>query len=152
MPTTHDQASEERPSQTLTLRAREYRRAMTPAEERLWQCLRARRLGPHFRRQVAFRRAIADFYAFSARLVVEVDGPVHESRRERDEERDARLAGQDLLVLRFTNEEVLSRINWVKSRIAEACRERCPETISGGRSPFVRRDLEATADGCAREA
>jgi very-short-patch-repair endonuclease len=43
----------------------------------LWQQLRARKLGVRFRRQHPFGRFVVDFYAASAKLVVEVDGGVH---------------------------------------------------------------------------
>ena len=117
--------SDLRPSPALADRAKEFRREMTPTEARLWQCLRARRLGPHFRRQTVLRRFVADFYCHSARLVVEVDGPVHELRPERQGLRDGILAEHGLRVLHFTNTEVVERITWVKACLSRACRERC---------------------------
>jgi len=50
---------------------------------------------------------IADFYCAEAGLVIEADGGVHEDRTERDAARDAHLAAAGVLVLRFTNEEIL---------------------------------------------
>ncbi|HEB64244.1 MAG TPA: DUF559 domain-containing protein, partial [Chloroflexi bacterium] len=92
----------------------------TPAENALWQRLRRRQLGVKFRRQHAIDRFIVDFYSAEARLVVEVDGPVHQYRREEDAIRQEFLESQGLRVLRFTNEEVLTQIEAVLERIHEA--------------------------------
>jgi very-short-patch-repair endonuclease len=68
--------------------AREQRRKPTRSEALLWAQLRGRRLGVRFRRQHPFEIGfIVDFFAASARLVVEIDGGVH--RRAGAAERDA---------------------------------------------------------------
>src|SRR5271155_3254222 len=72
----------------LQPRARSMRRSPTPAEKRLWQRLRRDRLGARFRSQVAIGTFIVDFYCAARRLVVEVDGPVHDGRTDADAERD----------------------------------------------------------------
>lgn len=51
----------------MIARAREFRHAMTPAEELLWSRLRNRGLGAKFRRQRPIGRFIADFYCAAAR-------------------------------------------------------------------------------------
>lgn len=61
----------------MQLRARELRRAMTPAEKKLWQHIRYNQLGVQFRRQNAVGPYIVDFFCAKAKLVVEVDGDVH---------------------------------------------------------------------------
>ncbi|WP_158807423.1 endonuclease domain-containing protein [Beijerinckia sp. L45] len=61
------------------LRARIMRRGQTLAEEMLWLGLRNRRLGAKFRRQVPIGAFIADFACVEVKLVVEVDGPSHET-------------------------------------------------------------------------
>lgn len=77
------------------------RRTLTPSEARLWSAIRARQLGVQFRREVPLAgRYIVDFCAPSARLVVEVDGRYHESRRRADARRDAELRGLGYRVLR----------------------------------------------------
>ena len=58
--------------------AREMRKMPTRSEALLWAQLRGGRLGVHFRRQHPFPLGfIVDFYAPTARLVVEVDGSIH---------------------------------------------------------------------------
>jgi very-short-patch-repair endonuclease len=72
--------------------AREMRREPERSEGLLWAQLRGGRLGVRFRRQHPFAAGwIVDFYAASARLVVEVDGPVHArpGAAERDAARQA---------------------------------------------------------------
>ncbi len=57
----------------------------------LWQQLRGRKLGVRFRRQHPFGRYVVDFYAACAKLVVEVDGGVHEAQREYDARRQSEI-------------------------------------------------------------
>jgi very-short-patch-repair endonuclease len=105
-------------------RAKELRRNMTPAEKRLWAELRANRLdGFHFRRQQIIDGFVVDFYCHAARLVVEVDGPVHDDNEqiEYDVERSHILAARELEILRVKNEEVMQDIDGVLARIRAAC-------------------------------
>ncbi|WP_152608884.1 Eco57I restriction-modification methylase domain-containing protein, partial [Aphanizomenon flos-aquae] len=105
---------------TLLIRARELRQTQTPAEQVLWECLRDRRLcDAKFRRQHNIGRFIADFYCHSAKLVIELDGSVHNSQVEQDQERDAWMRSQGITVLRFRNQEVFDDLERVLLRIAE---------------------------------
>jgi very-short-patch-repair endonuclease len=106
-------------------RAREFRREMTPAEEALWECLRDRQLlGLKFRRQTPINRYVADFCCPELRMVIEVDGAVHEadSQVEHDQNRDSYLRSIGYLVLRFSNEQVLSEPYTVLQGIEQAAR------------------------------
>ena len=58
--------------------ARRLRRELTPPEARLWLRLKGRQDGLHFRKQHPVGPFIVDFYCASARLVVEVEGLVHD--------------------------------------------------------------------------
>src|SRR4051794_13376035 len=87
--------------------AKQLRRGMTGAEKRLWQQLRANRFhGLQFRRQQVIDGFIADFYCHALKLVIEVDGPIHEHQIEYDQERDYVITGRGLTILRVTNDEV----------------------------------------------
>jgi very-short-patch-repair endonuclease len=100
--------------------AKRMRRAATPAEETLWQNLRRGQLdGLHFRRQQVIDGFVVDFYCGSVDLIIEVDGSVHESvaNREYDAERTRVLSARGLRVLRVTNDDVLSDVGAVLSRI-----------------------------------
>jgi len=100
--------------------ARQKRRRPTPAEEALWQRLRRRHSANlKFRRQHTIDRFIADFYCAEARLVVEVDGPIHEYTPEEDAIRQEFLESLGLRVIRFTNNKVLGEIDGVVAAILE---------------------------------
>lgn len=91
--------------------ARSMRRNPTPAENVLWQRIRKKQInGFRFRRQQAMGRFIVDFYCFEAKLVIEIDGAVHDvpSRAEYDEQRQHHLESLGLFVLRFTNAQVIN--------------------------------------------
>ena len=101
-------------------KARDLRRKMTPAEEKLWRALRYQKTGFKFRRQHQFGDYLTDFYCRDACLVIECDGSVHE-RNERwhhDRNRDACMIGQGVRVLRFTNDQVLNETEIVLGEIA----------------------------------
>jgi very-short-patch-repair endonuclease len=102
------------------LRAKEFRRAMTPAERTLWSALRGNQLnGLHFRRQQIIDGFVADFYCHTAGLIVEVDGPVHDDNRGYDAERNLILTARGLHIVRVTNEEVLRTLPAVLAHIAQ---------------------------------
>ena len=114
-------------------RAREMRREPTVEERLLWEQVRRNSLGGlHFRRQQVIDGFIADFYCRAARLVVEIDGPIHDERRSYDEARDAILASRGLRILRFSNDEVTADMRGVLRRILEATR--------GSEFPFPARE------------
>jgi very-short-patch-repair endonuclease len=102
-------------------RAQELRRNMTLAERRLWHRLRTNKLdGFHFRRQQIIDGFIVDFYCHAVGLVVEVDGAMHHEQLEYDVERERVLEARELRILRFRNEEVLTDIESVLTRIQAA--------------------------------
>ena len=87
--------------------AKGHRHRMTKEERIIWQHLRAHRLeGFHFRRQQVISGYIVDFYCHKARLVVEIDGPIHASQIEYDAHRDQVLSALGLKILRIKNSEV----------------------------------------------
>ncbi|HEV7268805.1 MAG TPA: endonuclease domain-containing protein [Falsiroseomonas sp.] len=98
--------------------ARRLRRDATPAEQRLWQALRANALGVPFRRQHPIPPHIADFAAPGPQLVIEVDGGQHGGAA--DEDRDAAMRAAGWRVLRLWNNEVLANLEGVLHRITEA--------------------------------
>ncbi|MEW5858090.1 MAG: endonuclease domain-containing protein [Cyanobacteriota bacterium] len=105
-------------------RAKELRKQMTEEEKILWQYLRANRLnGFHFRRQQIIDGFIADFYCHAVKLVIEVDGEIHQQQAEYDAERDKVLSMRGLRLLRIKNEEVRRNIDNVLLDIYTACCE-----------------------------
>ena len=109
---------------TTLSRARELRRALTPAERKLWSALRGKQLyGLKFRRQHPLPPYIVDFYCHEKRLIVELDGGQHNevARTAYDLERTAWLQGKGLRVIRFWNYEVETNLVGVLEAIARAC-------------------------------
>jgi very-short-patch-repair endonuclease len=102
-------------------RAQEMRRHVTEAEACLWAALRRKQLkGLRFRAQHPVGPFILDFYCAARKLVVEVDGPSHDSRSEQDAIRTAHLEAYGYRVLRFSNAEVLNDLESVLARITES--------------------------------
>jgi len=99
--------------------AREMRREPTEAENLLWQNLRRHLLGFRFRRQHSIERFIVDFYCAKARLVIEVDGGIHQYQVEEDAVRKEYLESRGLKLIRFPNKDILSNIDEVISRISK---------------------------------
>ena len=77
-------------------------------------------LGQPYRFQYMIGNDIVDFAFPNQMLVVEVDGNGHAESVRRDQARDRSLARAGYRVLRFSNREVLTEIDGVLERIAEA--------------------------------
>ncbi len=98
---------------------------MTESEELLWEKLKGKKiLGLRFRRQHPIEKFIADFYCHKARLVIEVDGEIHNYQREYDDGREAEIEKYDLKVIRFKNDEVINEIDNVIDKITEIVKAR----------------------------
>ena len=103
---------------------KEFSRAMrknpAQAENKLWQELRAKKLGFGFRRQfVIDSKYIADFVCLEKRLIIECDGGQH-NQSFGDTERDFYLEFQNFRILRFWNDEILENLEGVLSVIKKA--------------------------------
>jgi very-short-patch-repair endonuclease len=117
------------PSVEIRQRARQLRKELTPAEQRLSTQLRNRRLaGLKFCRQHPIGRFIVDFYCHAHKLVVEIDGPVHEFQEDQDLARAHYLQQREYRVIRFRNEHVLEDLHRVLQSIREACLDERPRS------------------------
>ena len=128
-------------------RIRELRRNSTSTEQRLWQLLRSRSLKKFkFRREHPIGEFIVDFCCLEKRLVVEVDGEVHNFQAADDGRRTALLKEKGYKVLRFWNQEVAERPNDVLAKITgmrESIRHSVTEMRAGlyswqSPSPYLR--------------
>ena len=102
---------------------RELREKQTKAEEVFWELVRSKRfLGLKFRRQHQIGHYIVDFYCHSERLVVELDGGVHDedAQNRKDGVRDKCLTSLGNRVLRFRNDDLLKTPEKVLTEIAES--------------------------------
>ncbi len=107
---------------SLKIRRQELRSTMTPAEIRLWQAIKQRQFnGLKFRRQHSVGPYIVDFYCPSAKLVIELDGAVHDSESawQYDKHRTALITSFGLRVLRFENRAVMENLDGVLNLIRE---------------------------------
>ena len=89
--------------------SREHRNNPTHAEEILWNYLKTKPFGIKFRRQHPYSIYILDFYCHSLKLVIEVDGSIHnlEEVKDNDIERQRLLEKDGLRVVRLTNDELI---------------------------------------------
>jgi very-short-patch-repair endonuclease len=96
------------------------RRDATLAERLLWAELRKLKL--NFRRQAPIGRFIADFVQHEAKLIVEVDGPMHDlpEKQVSDTARTEWLESQGYTVLRFGHLKVINDLFSVAEKIAAA--------------------------------
>src|SRR5258708_2920431 len=88
----------------------------------LWQRLRNRKLnGFKFRRQHPIDKYIADFYCHETKLIIEVDGEIHLNNDQivYDKIRTEELESLGLRVIRFTNRQVLNKIDHVLQEISK---------------------------------
>ncbi|WP_337867111.1 methionine synthase [Ignavibacterium sp.] len=93
---------------------------LTTAEEKMWEILRDRRLENYkFRRQHIIGKYIADFVCIPKKLVIEIDGLIHQLpvNKESDEIRTQWLESIGFRVIRFTNEQVLNNTENVLQKI-----------------------------------
>jgi len=108
----------------LTKNAQTLRKNMTKEEAHLWYQFLCR-YKPRFHRQYVIGNYIADFYCHEANLVVELDGSQHTDpgKLEYDSKRTEYLRSQGLLVLRFSNLDVMRRFRDVCEAIDLAVRQ-----------------------------
>ena len=99
------------------------RKNATPSEKILWEELRRRNLNYKFLRQhpIIYESIknehffyVPDFYCAKKKLVIELDGKIHDFQKEYDENRTAVLRGKGLYILRFKNEDLSEMSNVIK--------------------------------------
>ncbi|MEX2225268.1 MAG: endonuclease domain-containing protein [Dehalococcoidia bacterium] len=116
--------------------ARNLRRSSTPGEQILWQHLRGRRVdGRKFRRQHANGTFVVDFFCSDERLIVEVDGGIHESQRSADQERQQILESLGYRVIRVSDDLVRTDIERVLTSINTNLTPQAPPLRSTERGP-----------------
>ncbi|MBX3065165.1 MAG: endonuclease domain-containing protein [Anaerolineae bacterium] len=100
---------------------RQHRTEPTAAESKLWSYVRNRQLDNfRFRRQHPIERFIVDFYCREAKLIIEVDGEIHDYTANEDAIRQEFLELQGYQVSRFSNDEILTDLSAVIQRIRQA--------------------------------
>ncbi len=118
--------------------AREFRKAPTKSESILWKALRGKQLdGIKFRRQQPIGSFVVDFYNSHYRLVIEVDGPIHEFQKETDRARQEILEMLGLKVLRLKAELIEYNLPTALETIRIAIREVENSEVVPTPSPLV---------------
>ena len=115
-------------SHEIYQRARELRDNATHAELILWGYLRTKPLGYKFRRQHPYSIYILDFYCHRKKLVIEVDGSIHDKEEIKalDALRQRQLEADGLTVIRFANEDIRTRLDAVMKNIEEVLANHTP--------------------------
>ena len=118
---------------TIIELARELRKNQTPAEAIVWEFLRNRRLsGFKFLRQhpLIYNQFnnklfffIADFYCNELKLVIEIDGKIHDYQLDYDENRNMVMKKLGLHVEHIKNEEVKNE-TFLKEKLINIIRYR----------------------------
>jgi len=117
--------------EAIKLYARQLRKEQTQAEKNFWSIVRRRQiLGKRFLRQFAFEYDfngrthffIVDFYCSEAKLVVEIEGGIHEKQQEYDTLRSEILKSQGLKFLRFKN-DATKNPSYIIEKLIEFFRE-----------------------------
>ena len=104
----------------LTESARQLRQREITAEVILWAALRDRQVaGLKFRRQRPAGPFVLDFYCSERKLVVEIDGAIHDEQAAQDLARTALLQQYGYHVLRFRNEEITTDRDRVLAQICD---------------------------------
>jgi 5-methyltetrahydrofolate--homocysteine methyltransferase len=105
----------------LKARAKEMRNKPTEAEKMLWNMLLGKGFENHkFRRQHILGEYIVDFVCLKQRLVIEIDGSIHNSieQIEHDNYRTKWLNDKGFKVVRFSNSEILSEMDIVLEKLS----------------------------------
>jgi len=109
----------------ITKISRNLRNNQTKAEKLLWYYLKDKKTGFKFRRQYPIiymidninKFFVADFACTEKKLIIEVDGKIHEKQKIRDEIRDSIICSKGYAVIRFDNEDVLENTENVLAAI-----------------------------------
>jgi len=99
--------------------AKKMRECPTGAESVLWTHLQQNKMGKPFRRQYIIGDNIVDFACLPAKLVVEVDGAYHDDVRQKNHDllRTHEIERQGFHVVRFTNDDIFTRLDYVLETI-----------------------------------
>ncbi len=117
--------------QVATQLCRDLRKRQTNAEKIFWQAVRDRKfLGWKFYRQYPLffdylgkeTFFIADFFCHEQSLVVEIDGKIHDHRKDHDQLRTFIINMIGIEVIRFRNEEIENDLSGVLMRLSKRLR------------------------------
>ena len=108
-------------------KASQLRNNLTVCEKMIWDRLSKNKImGFRFKCQHPIDIFIVDFYCHKLKLVIEIDGGIHQKpqQAEYDLGREAEMAFYDIETVRFTNDEIIQDINAVVRKIVQICNDR----------------------------
>ena len=109
---------------SLTQVANKNRKNPTEAEKKMWNdYLSNDKTGFRFLRQKPIYRFIVDFYCVKLSLAIEIDGGSHSKKKGTDGQRDKFLKQIGITTIRFTNEQVLTNPEYVRSVLTPLVKE-----------------------------
>lgn len=134
----------------LKEKAKEMRNKPTEAEKMLWNVLSNKGIENYkFRRQHIVGEYIVDFICLEKRLIIEVDGAIHNdlAQIEHDKQRTEWLESKGLKVIRFTNNQVLSDFFNTIEKIRKGLNTIlvAPPSVAGGAFLTLRQQSQKTA-------
>lgn len=117
-------------------KAVEMRNNPTKAEAEMWELLR-HQVYNYFPNNIFYRQSvnygyILDFYCPSLKLGIEVDGSIHNQQQEYDYYRDSNLARQGIKIIRFSNDDVVYRPEYVAASLYQVITQRTGEVKKSG--------------------
>ncbi len=103
-------------------KARQLRRNLSPANKAIWDRLKSTVTGPKFVSQEPLLGWIADFFCLDSKLIVEIDGPYHQTAEglKADVYRDAIFARSGFTTLRYRVEDALAEPDRIVEEIRTA--------------------------------
>ena len=109
-------------NRNLKALARELRSEGTKGEAMLWfYALKAKKMyGYQFNRQYTIGNYIVDFICRKLNLIIEIDGNSHLSKSASDSQRQEYLERLGYIILRFSEAEVVHRLDDVVEKISNA--------------------------------
>lgn len=131
---------------------KEHRSNPTEAENILWQILRGKKIdGYKFRRQHIIGNFIADFVCLSKKIIIEVDGLIHQTIENKfsDEERTAELNKFGFDVIRFTNDEIIGDTDNVLNKILSKFSDKDTKELESKNPPLEGREATPLGGGGA---
>ncbi|MEL1255809.1 vitamin B12 dependent-methionine synthase activation domain-containing protein [Flavobacterium sp. DGU38] len=120
--------------------AKNMRNQPTEAEKMLWNILSNKGIEDFkFRRQHIIGDYIADFVCLEKRLVIEVDGSIHDGLEQigKDKERTSWLESKGFKVIRYTNQQVLTDLDQIIENITSELKSNVGVPPSGVRGRFL---------------
>jgi very-short-patch-repair endonuclease len=109
----------------LTERAKEMSKNMTKAEKSIWfDILNSKTMEYKWVKQKVIDNYIVDFYCHELGLVLEIDGDTHAQKQEYDTMRTQLLNHFGLEVIRYTNDDVFTKLDSVSQDLVQKIEQR----------------------------